>query len=589
MTAQDLTLWAPQAEAVDLVLPTAERSVPMRPLGEGWWSAPALPADTDYAFSLDGGQPLPDPRSPRQPEGVHGPSRTFDAAAFDWSDDSWTGRSACGAVHYELHVGTFTEQGTLDSAIGGLAHLASLGVEMIELMPVAPLDGRRGWGYDGVSLYAVYEAYGGPSALQRFVAAAHEAGIAVCLDVVYNHLGPVGNYLGQFGPYFSNRHQTPWGDGVNLDGPDAGPVRAYILDNALRWFRDFHIDALRLDAVHAMADDSDPHILAELAARTAELAAQVGRPLSLVAESDLNQPAMVLPRSAGGMGMDAQWADDVHHALHTVMTGERHGYYCDFGTLPVLDKALTRVFVHDGDVSTFRGVPWGAPVPDEVDGHAFVVSAQNHDQVGNRALGDRPSRVLDDGQLAIEAAVILAGPYTPMLFMGEEWGARTPFQFFTDFRDPEIAAAVREGRTEEFGTHGWDELYGGAVEVPDPQARSTFEASRLDWAEADEPAHARLLQFYRDLIRLRREVPDLIDDDRARTWVEYDQEQPSWFVLHRGDCAIAVNLAAQAQVIPLPGAATPRPVLLAWDPVVVEPGGTRMTAHSVVILGPAAA
>lgn len=589
MTARDLTVWAPLASNVELVLPESERSVPMQSAGDGWWTASALPADTDYAFSLDGGQPLPDPRSARQPYGVHGPSRAFDANAFQWTDDSWAGHPARGAVHYELHVGTFTAEGTLDSAIDGLAHLASLGVEMIELMPLAPLDGARGWGYDGVSPYAVYETYGGPQALQRFVAAAHEAGLAVCLDVVYNHLGPVGNYLSQFGPYFSSRHETPWGDGVNLDGPDCGPVRDYFLDNALRWFRDFHVDALRLDAVHALADDSETHILAELAQRTAELAEQLGRPLSLVAESDLNQPHMVLPVTEGGMGMDAQWADDVHHALHTLMTGERHGYYCDFGTLAVLDKALTKVFVHDGGISTFRGVPWGAPVPDGIAGHAFVVSAQNHDQVGNRALGDRPSRVLTDGQLAIEAAVVLAGPYTPMLFMGEEWGAKTPFQFFTDFGDAELGEAVRRGRSQEFGSHGWDDLYGEGFEVPDPQDRSTFEASKLDWVEADEPAHARLLQFYRDLIRLRREVPDLIDDDRSRTSLEYDRDDPSWFVLHRGAVAIVANLADHPREVPLTGSEVARPMLLTWDPVVVEPTGVRMTGHSVVVLGPAEA
>lgn len=583
---QELTLWAPRAQVATLVLPRTDESIAMRAIGDGWWAASAPAPGTDYAFSLDGGQALPDPRSPWQPVGVHGPSRTFDASAFAWPD-GWAGRAAPGAVHYELHVGTFTPEGTLDSAIDRLDHLADLGVEMIELMPLAPFDGDRGWGYDGVSLYGVHAAYGGPAALQRFVAAAHSVGLGVCLDVVYNHLGPSGNYLAMFGPYFSDRHSTPWGDGVNLDGPDSGPVRAFIIDSALRWFSDFGVDALRLDAIHALVDDSEVHLLAELAQRTAVLAEQLGRPLSLVAESDLNQPSVVLPRAQGGLGMDAQWADDVHHALHTLMTGERHGYYVDFGTIDVLEKALTKVFVHDGGHSTFRGTTWGAPVPPQLGGHLFVVSGQNHDQVGNRALGDRPSRVLSDGQLAIEACVLLTSHFTPLLFMGEEWGASTPFQFFTSFTDKELGDAVREGRTQEFGSHGWDVLYGTTVQVPDPQARSTFEASRLDWSEVQDPDHTRLLDFYRALIRLRRDIPQIADDDRSATHVTHAPGDESWFVVHRGSVAVVVNLDAEPQVVPMPGADT-RPVLLAWEPADLGPDGVGMTGHSVVILGPAA-
>jgi maltooligosyltrehalose trehalohydrolase len=584
MTSDRLTVWAPRARAVDLVLPGEDRRVRMSAEADGWWSAPGLPNGTDYAFSLDGGPAFPDPRSPWQPAGVHGPSRTFDAAAFDWPA-GWAGRDARGAVHYELHVGTFTPGGTFDSAIERLDHLVTLGVDMVEVMPVAAFGGDHGWGYDGVSLYAVHDAYGGPAALQRFVAAAHQRGLAVCLDVVYNHLGPTGAYLGQFGPYFSDRHSTPWGDGINLDGPDSGPVRAFVIDNALRWFADFGIDALRLDAIHALADDSETHVLAELSDRTARLSATLGRPLSLTAESDLNQPAVVLPTDQGGLGMTAQWADDVHHALHTLVTGERHGYYVDFGTLDVLDKALTKVFVHGGEYSTFRHQVWGAPVPLEVGGHAFVVCAQNHDQVGNRALGDRPSRVLSDGQLAIEAAVILTSPFTPMLFMGEEWGARTPFQFFTDFEEEWLAESVRQGRTEEFGTHGWDVLYGGPVDVPDPQAPSTFEASRLDWSEPDEPSRARILEFYRALIALRRSVPEIASDDRTVSSLTHDADDETWFVLHRGAAAIVANLGRDARTVPLPGADR-REVLLAWEPVTVTGGGLRMPGHDVVVLGP---
>jgi maltooligosyltrehalose trehalohydrolase len=584
MTAEPLTVWAPRATSVDLLLPDEGRRLAMTAEPAGWWSAPALAPGTDYAFSLDGGPALPDPRSAWQPAGVHGPSRTFDPGRHEWRSD-WAGRDARGAVHYELHVGTFTPEGTLDSAIDRLDHLVDLGIEMVEIMPVAAFDGHHGWGYDGVALYAVHDAYGGPAALQRFVDAAHRRGLAVCLDVVYNHLGPTGNYLGQFGPYFSDRHTTPWGSAVNLDGPDCGPVRAFVVENALRWFADFGIDALRLDAVHALVDESPVHVLAELADRTRELSTRLGRPLSLTAESDLNQPRVVQPQEEGGLGMTAQWADDVHHALHTLVTGERHGYYVDFGTLEVLDKAMTKVFVHGGEYSTFRHQVWGAPVPLEVGGHAFVVCDQNHDQVGNRALGDRPSRVLTDGQLAIEAAVILAGPFTPMLFMGEEWGARTPFQFFTDFQEDWLADAVREGRRKEFGEHGWDVLYGGPVEVPDPQDPATFEASKLDWAEPAEPSRARLLDFYRSLVALRASEPELASDDRTRTSLSYDGGEPSWFVLHRGAAAVVVNLAAQERHVPLPGADR-REALLSWEPAALDAGGVTMPGHDVVVLGP---
>ncbi|MEV0890265.1 malto-oligosyltrehalose trehalohydrolase [Promicromonospora sp. NPDC050262] len=512
MTAP-LRVWAPFASRVDLVLPATDATEPMAADVGGWWAASrSLPPGTDYAFSLDGGPPRPDPRSPWQPAGVHGPSRTFDARAYSWSDDGWAGRDVRGAVVYELHVGTFTPEGTLDAAVGRLDHLADLGVDMVELMPLAAFGGRHGWGYDGVALWAVHEPYGGPAALQRFVDAAHARGLAVCLDVVDNHLGPSGNYLGEFGPYFTDQHQTPWGAAVNLDGDGSAEVRAFVVEKALRWFRDFHVDALRLDAVHALVDDSPRHLLAELSDAVSVLARELGRPLSLVAESDANDPRTVTPTRGAfqgrtGYGMTAQWADDVHHALHTLLTGERQGYYVDFGTPETLAKALTGVFVHDGSWSTFRGKPWGAPVPDDMDRRRFVVCSQNHDQVGNRALGDRPSRVLTPGALAVSAAVVLLGPFTPMLFMGEEWGATTPFQYFSDHEEPELAAAISRGRAAEFGGHGWADLYGADVEVPDPQALSTFKASRLDWDEASSEGGARMLELYRGLVGLRRSEP----------------------------------------------------------------------------------
>jgi len=489
--AVPISVWAPGASAVVCVshapaaVPGTLSRTTMLKEDDGWWAGPTLANGTDYAFEIDGNTAVPDPRSPWQPHGVHAFSRAFDAANFDWTDSDWQGRDARGAVTYEIHIGTFTPEGTLDAITGDrLRDLARRGIEMLELMPVAAFPGDRGWGYDGVSLYAVHEAYGGPEALQRFVDAAHAQGIGVCLDVVYNHVGPDGNYLAQFGPYFTSAHETPWGWAVNLDQPHCDGMRDFIIDNALRWFADFHIDALRLDAVHALVDDSPVHLLAELSARTATLAQRLGRPLSLVAESDLNEPATITPlgehtaSGAPGLGMTAQWADDVHHALHTYLTGERHGYYVDFGSIETLDKAFREVFVHDGGMSTFRGKNWGAPVPASIDRRRFVVCASNHDQVGNRALGDRPSSTLSPGGQAASLALILLSPFTPMLFMGEEYGETRPFAFFTDHAEP-LGSAVSAGRLNEFGGHGWEHLYGGDVVVPDPQSAATFERSRL--------------------------------------------------------------------------------------------------------------
>jgi maltooligosyltrehalose trehalohydrolase len=579
---EHVRVWAPRADAVTLVLPDiGDRTdrVPMLPEPGDWWvSTEPLPPGTDYALSLDGGPPRPDPRSPWQPAGVHGPSRTFDTAVHAWGDHAWEGRSVLGAVTYELHVGTFTPTGTLDSAVGRLDHLVDLGVDMVELMPVAAFPGTRGWGYDGVAPWAVHEAYGGPAALQRFVDAAHVRGIAVCLDVVDNHLGPSGNYLNEFGPYFTDRHHTPWGQAVNLDGDDAAEVRAYLIGKALRWFRDFHVDALRLDAVHALADDSEVHVLAELADAIRDLERQLGRPLSLVAESDLNDARMVTPTSEtvdgrGGYGMTAQWADDVHHAVHAWITGEKHGYYVDFGSTETLAKALTDVFIHDGWYSTFRGREWGAPVPPDVDGRRFVVFGQNHDQVGNRALGDRPSRVLPPGTLAASAALVLLGPGTPLLFMGEEWGASTPFLYFTDHSEPELGAAVRRGRTAEFGTHGWSEIYGHDVEVPDPQARSTFLDSKLDWDERETDEGAWMFDVYAALVHLRHSLPAVASGDRRATSVVTGSD---WLVMTRRAPApgegetvdVVVVRAEDGATVPLE--ASEHRALLTWGAISVD-------------------
>ena len=537
-------VWAPAATRVEVLVGPADSAVAqvMHPAGEsGWWEGPALPDGTDYAFAINGAGPFPDPRSAWQPHGVHGPSRTFDPSAFAWTDTDWSGRDARGAVHYEVHVGTFTPRGTLEGIDDHqLSDLAARGIEMIELMPLAAFPGTRGWGYDGVALYSVHDAYGGPAALQRFVDRAHRHGLAVCLDVVYNHLGPDGNYLAQFGPYFTDAHETPWGWAVNLDQADAEGMRRFIIDNALRWFSDFHVDALRLDAVHALVDDSPRHILAELADETAALSSRLTRPLSLTAESDLNDVRMVTPTSAGGFGMTAQWADDVHHALHAYLTGERHGYYVDFGSVEALDKVYRDVFLHDGGFSTFRGTDWGRPVPHDVDRRRFVVFASNHDQVGNRAIGDRPASRLSPGGQAASLALVLLSPFTPMLFMGEEYGETRPFMFFTDHDEP-LGTAVSEGRMGEFAGHGWDELYGGHVEVPDPQDRQTFLRSKLGSGLASTTAtNARIERWVATVMEVRPRT--LAEGAWSRHPAAVTEQAPRQLTMH-GPVYVHANLS----------------------------------------------
>jgi len=597
MTGSTLRVWAPHADRVQVQLgggsggsretAAAGSREDLTRDGQWWDLGRPLAHGQDYAFLLDGEGPYPDPRSPWQPAGVHAASRHFDTGRFAFTDQDWTGRDARGAVIYELHLGTFTTEGTLAAAARRLPDLVDLGVDMVQLMPVAAFEGNRGWGYDGVDLYAVHQAYGGPQALQELVDTAHGLGLAVSLDVVYNHLGPSGNYLAKFGPYFTDAHQTPWGQAVNLDGPGSTEVRAFIIDNALRWLADFHLDALRLDAVHALIDDSPTHLLAELADAVHDLSTELGRPLSLIAESDLNDAAMVTPTHQGGMGMTAQWDDDVHHAIHAYLTGERHGYYVDFGSAETLAKALTEVFVHDGAFSTFRGRLWGHPVPAETDGLRFVVSTSTHDQVGNRGLGDRPAARLSDDQLAVAAALLLCAPYTPMLFMGQEWAASTPWQYFTDHTDPELAEAVRVGRQQEFAEHGWQAVYGSDdVTVPDPQDPATMAASVLDWAEAPTGRHARIRDFYRRLIALRASQADLHCGDREQTTASFAVDG-TWLVLTRGRVHVLISHAPDGDPVrvPLPGADR-MARLLAWtEPVAVDDQGATLPQVGVLVLG----
>lgn len=540
-------VWAPQADRVTLHCEGTTRALEHDPERAGWWTGDAEARDgTRYGFALDDGPVLPDPRSRRQPDGPDGLSAVVDPERYGWRTE-WAGRPLPGAVLYELHVGTYTPEGTLDAAAERLGHLQELGITHVELMPVCPFPGRHGWGYEGVSLWAVHEPYGGPEALKRFVDRAHELGLGVVLDVVHNHLGPSGNYLPAFGPYFTDTHQTPWGSAVNLDAPGSDEVRAYLVGSTLAWLRDYRLDGLRLDAVHALRDSRALHFLEELSTAVDGLAADLGRPLFLVAESDLNDPRLITSREEGGLGLHAQWNDDFHHVLHTALTGETQGYYADFARAPFasLAKTLTSGFFHDGTYSSFRGRSHGRPLDrTRVSAHRLLGYAQTHDQIGNRAQGDRLSASLSPGLLACAAALTLTGPFTPMLFMGEEWAAGTPWQFFTDHTDPELADAVRRGRRREFAAHGWAE-----EDVPDPQDPATRDRSCLDWSEPEEALHARVLAWYRDLITLRQRQADLSDPDLAAVKVAYDEEA-RWLALRRGDVRVAVNLSKETAEIP---------------------------------------
>jgi len=556
----EFSVWAPLPERVRLQVDGAVHD--MHRDDGGWWRAEVVAGpEADYGFLLDdgdgdgaGGERLrPDPRSRRQPEGVHGLSRRFDPSSYEWGDDSWTGRPLAGGVVYEMHVGTFTPEGTLDAAIGRLGHLVRLGVDFVELLPVNAFNGTHNWGYDGVLWYAVQETYGGPAAYQRFVDACHQQGLGVIQDVVYNHLGPSGNYLPEFFPIFAEGGANTWGNSVNLSGPDSDEVRRYIIDNALMWLRDMHVDGLRLDAVHALVDERATHVLEEMAQEVDKLSVAVGRPLTLIAESDLNDPRMVTPRVAGGLGLTAQWSDDFHHALHATLSGEGQGYYADFADagLGGVAKTLTGAFFHDGAWSSFRRRHHGRPVDTAtLPGWKFLGYLQDHDQIGNRAVGDRSSAFLSPGLLAVGATLVLTSPFTPMLFMGEEWGASTPWQFFTSHPEPELGKATAEGRIGEFAEHGWD-----ADVVPDPQDPETFTRSTLDWSELEKDPHDRLLAVHRALLALRRAHPDLVDPDLSSVAVSWD-DADRWMVVTRGSLRVAVNLADQPREIDLDVPAT---------------------------------
>jgi maltooligosyltrehalose trehalohydrolase len=573
----ELGVWAPYVRSLAVRL--GDRTVPLERGDRGVWRGfvEGAAAGHDYLLVLDGERERPDPRSRFQPYGVHGPSRLVDLGP---PPAPFAVPALADLVFYELHIGTFTPEGTLDSAIEKLDHLVDLGVTHVELLPVNGFNGTHNWGYDGVAWFAVHEAYGGPAAYRRFVDAAHAAGLAVIQDVVYNHLGPSGNYLPEYGPYLRDAESNTWGLSVNLDEP---AVRSYIVENALMWLREHHVDGLRLDAVHALLDRSDRHILRELAEASDALAAHLRRPLTLIAESDLNDPGLILPREAGGYGLTAQWSDDFHHALHVAVTGETAGYYADFAAPDALAKVWTRGFFHDGTHSSFRGRDHGQPIPAAVPTSRLVTFAQDHDQIGNRATGDRLTATLSYGRLAVAAVVNLTAPSTPMLFMGEEWGASTPWQFFTSHPEPELGAATARGRIAEFARMGWDESA-----VPDPQDTDTFERSKLRWSEAGEGGHARLLDLHRRLAALRRERPELTDPSFASLGAQVvDAAAPvdrRCFVLRRGPLTVLVNLSDALWGAPVTAG---HQILLTTDAAAsLDESVLTLPAESAAIVGP---
>ncbi len=521
-------VWAPKAETVAVKI--GDRIEEMTGQEGGWWQTDVedAGAGTEYGFVLDGAEPaVPDPRSNFQPHGVNGASRIIDHAAYSWKDAGWQAPPLSSAIIYELHVGTFTPQGTFEAVVEKLGYLKDLGVTHVELMPVNEFPGKHGWGYDGVDLFAPHAAYGDPDALKRLVDAAHAQGLAVIMDVVYNHFGPSGNYVGKFGPYFTELHKTPWGDAVNLEDAGSHEVRRFFCDNALMWMRDYHIDGLRLDAVTAYMDRSAIHFMEQLSAEVAALETETGRRHFLIAESDLNDPRVIKPREAGGYAMDAQWSDDFHHSLVTVLTGERTGYYVDFGDFADLAKSLEQGYVYDGHYSVYRERNHGRPATG-LPAWRFLGYSQNHDQIGNRARGERLEHLTTPTHAKIAAALTLTAPFIPMLFQGEEWAASSPFQYFTDHEDKELARLVSEGRRKEFAGFGWS-----PEDVPDPQAPSTFANSTLVWDELSEPKHADMLAWYKKLIALRKTHPELRDGSFEGVDVEFDEDE-KWLSMQRG-------------------------------------------------------
>jgi maltooligosyltrehalose trehalohydrolase len=562
-------VWAPKPRTIELELvsPLARR-LPLRAAGDGWHEAfvEDLGAGARYCYVLDGERRRPDPASRAQPDGVHGPSAVVDPAAFGLVQPRRP-RPMAEHVVYELHVGTFTREGTFDAAAAALDRLVDLGVTAVEVLPIASFSGCRNWGYDGVAWFAPQESYGGPAGFARLVDAAHARGLAFILDVVYNHFGPEGNYVGEYGPWFTDRHKTPWGDAIDYGNP---AVRAYILGNVRQWLDDYRVDGLRLDAVHAIADDSPHHIVAEIAARCQK------RGALCIAESDLGEVKVISPRDRGGWGCDAQWSDDFHHALHTVVTGERAGYYEDFGTVAQLAQAIREGFVYQGQPSPHRGRPFGTPSA-TLPAERFVICAQNHDQIGNRAVGERLAHLAPGCEHAVAAALLLS-PAVPLLFMGEEHGDPAPFQYFTDHQDEGLAQAVRDGRRREFPAFS-------AGDVPDPQAPSTRDRSVIELALAAHGRHAGIRRWYQLLLRLRRELPALRALDKARCQTVVDERNGGLALVRGGAVAAALSLRGRPTTLTLPhgGGGAWRVIADAGDTAFAGPTGARLEGDSVTL------
>lgn len=507
-------VWAPEAKEAALSIIGRKTELPLEKSHYGYWeliTSQLKPGDT-YKFLLNGEKELPDPASLYQPEGVHGPSGAVALSDFNWTDSAWINPPQEEYIIYELHTGAFSAEGTFEGIESRLDHLVDLGITAIEIMPVAQFPCDRNWGYDGVYPFAVQNSYGGPKALMHLVNVCHQKGIAVVLDVVYNHIGPEGNYFGEYGKYFTKKYNTPWGDAINFDDEWCDAVRNYYIENVLMWLRDFHIDALRMDAVHAIKDLSTKHILQEIKENVNELIGITGKQHYLMVELDLNDPRFIDPLDKRGYGMDAQWVDEFHHALRVTAGGDRNGYYSDFTGIKDLEKSFCDAYVFDGVYSEHRLKTFGAKAADNP-GKQFVVFSQNHDQVGNRMLGERSSQLFSFEMQKLMAATVLVSPYLPLLFMGEEWSAKSPFQYFVSHSDPELVEAVRKGRKAEFAD------FHAKGEAPDPQSEETFNNSKLNWNELKHDDSQKMFDYYKTLIALRKQMPALSNLDRNNSSV----------------------------------------------------------------------
>ncbi|GAB2686924.1 malto-oligosyltrehalose trehalohydrolase [Mucilaginibacter koreensis] len=546
----EILVWAPEAQTAGIKLCSTKQVLPLQQLEYGYWTltTPLLKAGDWYKVVINDKEFLPDPASLSQPEGVHGASVVVNLNSFKWTDDSWKNIPLADYLLYELHTGTFSPEGTFAGIEKKLDYLLELGITAIEIMPIAQFPGNRNWGYDGVYPYAVQDSYGGAQGLQQLVNACHNKGIAVVLDVVYNHVGPEGNYLNSFGKYFTDKYHTPWGNAINVDDEWSDGVRQYIIQNALMWFRDFHVDALRLDAVHAIKDFGAEHILSQLKTEVDQLIQQTGRPHYLIVECDLNDPRFINPQSKNGLGMDAQWIDEFHHALRITAGGDRSGYYEDFNGIADLAKAYQDAYVYSGQYSSHRRKLFGGQAT-ENGGQQFIVFSQNHDQVGNRMLGERSSQLFSFEMQKLMAGAVLVAPYLPMLFMGEEWSEPHPFLYFVSHTDPQLAEAVRKGRKQEFAA------FHAEGEAPDPMDEETFNQSKLQWNLVNEGQHQVMFNFYKTLITLRKQTPALHVLDRNSLKVSCD-EQAQTLILQRwhkdNKVTIAMNFSDQPQQVDLP-------------------------------------